>query len=123
MNNFSELKPIQVLQKTSMLGEGPVWDPIQNVICWLDILNGIIHQYHPATAVYSAIPVHQMIGSFAVCNNGDFIAGLHHGFAFISRAEGKVQMIVDPETDIPTNRFNDGKCDPVGRFWAGTMAI
>jgi sugar lactone lactonase YvrE len=123
MNKYSELKPIQVLQKTSMLGEGPVWDPVQHVICWLDILNGIIHQYHPATSVYSAIPVHQMIGSVAVCNNGDFIAGLHHGFAFISRSEGKVQMITDPEVDIPTNRFNDGKCDPIGRFWAGTMAI
>jgi sugar lactone lactonase YvrE len=64
-----------------------------------------------------------MIGSFAVCTNGDLIAGLHHGFAFISRPDGKLKMIVDPEAEIPTNRFNEGKCDPAGRFWAGTMAI
>jgi sugar lactone lactonase YvrE len=64
-----------------------------------------------------------MIGSFAVCNNGDLVAGLHHGFAFISRPDGKLKMIVDPESEIPTNRFNEGKCDPAGRFWAGTMAI
>ena len=123
MNNLSELKPIQVLQKTSLLGEGPVWDAGKKIICWLDILNGIVHQYDPANAEYSAINVHQMIGSFAVCTNGDLIAGLHHGFAFISRPDGKLKMIVDPEAEIPTNRFNEGKCDPAGRFWAGTMAI
>ncbi len=123
MKNLSELKPIQVLQKTSLLGEGPVWDAGKKLICWLDILNGIVHQYDPLTSVYSEIRVHQMIGSFAVCNNGDLVAGLHHGFAFISRPDGKLKMIVDPESEIPTNRFNEGKCDPAGRFWAGTMAI
>jgi sugar lactone lactonase YvrE len=123
MKNLSELKPIQVLQKTSLLGEGPVWDAGKKLICWLDILNGIVHQYDPLTSVYSEILVHQMIGSFAVCNNGDLVAGLHHGFAFISRPDGKLKMIVDPESEIPTNRFNEGKCDPAGRFWAGTMAI
>ena len=61
MNNLSELKPIQVLQKTSLLGEGPVWDAGKKLICWLDILNGIVHQYDPASSEYSAIKVHQMI--------------------------------------------------------------
>ncbi|NDE10702.1 MAG: SMP-30/gluconolactonase/LRE family protein, partial [Chitinophagia bacterium] len=65
MQNLSELKPIQVLQKTSLLGEGPVWDADKKLICWLDILNGIVHQYDPSTSVYSEIRVHQMIGSFA----------------------------------------------------------
>lgn len=123
MSGFDELKAVPVLQQTSLLGEGPVWDADRNLICWVDILKGEIHQYHPQSAIHSVIPVHQMIGAFAVCSNGDFIAALQHGFAFISRTEGKVHLISDPESELPANRFNDGKCDPAGRFWAGTMAI
>lgn len=123
MKNYSELKATPVLQQTSLLGEGPVWDAERNVICWVDILNGEIHQYNPETALHSVMQVHQMIGAIAVCSNGDFIAALQNGFAFISRSDGKIQLISDPESELPTNRFNDGKCDPAGRFWAGTMAI
>ena len=123
MKQTNGLKPTVVSHIKSLLGEGPVWDAVNNIICWIDILNGEIHQYHPNTEVYSIIPVHQMIGSLAVCTNGDFIASLQNGFAFISRSEGKVQIIADPESALPNNRFNDGKCDPAGRFWAGTMSI
>jgi len=48
---------------------------------------------------------------------------LQNGFAFIDRASGEVKMIANPENHLPCNRFNDGKCDPAGRFWAGTMSL
>jgi sugar lactone lactonase YvrE len=108
---------------TSLLGEGPVWDARRNVICWVDIINGEIHEYAPQQKKHTTIPVHQMIGSLAVCTNGNFITALQNGFAFIDRITGEVKMITDPENHLPNNRFNDGKCDPAGRFWAGTMSL
>jgi len=47
---------------------------------------------------------------------------LQHGFALLDPKSEKIKML-EPVEDIASNRFNDGKCDPQGRFWAGTMAI
>lgn len=116
-------EPAIVLDHTCLLGEGPVWDAVQKVICWVDILNGIIHEYSPEKNIHKTIHVHQIIGTVAVCTDGNFIAALQNGFAFVNRASGEIKMMHDPENHLPGNRFNDGKCDPAGRFWAGTMAL
>ena len=123
MINTSDLKPVVVVEPTCLLGEGPVWDAVQKVICWIDIVNGEIHEYSPEKKIHKTIPVHQMIGTIAVCKDGNFIAALQNGFAFINRQSGEIKMINDPENHLPNNRFNDGKCDPAGRFWAGTMSL
>lgn len=116
-------QPKVVIKHTCLLGEGPVWDPVQKVICWVDILNGVIHEYSPSQKTHNTIETYQMIGSLAVCTNGNFIAALQNGFAFIDRTTSEITMIADPESHLPANRFNEGKCDPAGRFWAGTMAL
>jgi sugar lactone lactonase YvrE len=105
------------------LGEGPLWDASKNRICWVDILNGKIHEWSPATETSNTLSVGQMIGTMALCEDGNYIAALKDGLGFVNRKTGKVKMITNPEEDVPENRFNDGKCDPAGRFWAGTMPI
>lgn len=112
-----------VVDHKCLLGEGPIWDATQKLICWVDILNGVIHEYSPGQQAHKKTPVHQMIGAIAVCTDGNFIAALQDGFAFIDRQSGAIKMIADPENHLPGNRFNDGKCDPAGRFWAGTMSL
>jgi sugar lactone lactonase YvrE len=111
-----------VIQNACLLGEGPVWDFRKKTICWVDILNGQIHEYSPSNQTHKINSVHQMIGAVAICRSGHFIAALKNGFGFIDRDMGIVSMISNPEPDIPGNRFNDGKCGPDGRFWAGTMS-
>ena len=123
MIQVKDFAPAIVVEHKCSLGEGPVWDVKRKVICWVDILNGIIHEYSPEQNTHKRIPVHQMIGSFAVCTNGNFIAAIQNGFAFINRETGEIKMITDPEDHLPNNRFNEGKCDPAGRFWAGTMSL
>jgi sugar lactone lactonase YvrE len=108
---------------TCLLGEGPVWDAKRKLICWVDILNGEIHEFSPGNKTHHTIHVHQMIGSIALCTNGQYVAALQHGFAFVNRLTGEVNMISDPESHLPNNRFNEGKCDPAGRFWSGTMSL
>jgi len=105
-----------------LLGEGPVWDVNRQVICWIDILAGEILEYSPADDFKKTLSIHQMIGAVVIRKNGHFLAALKNGFGFIDRKTGSVSMISNPEPDLPGNRFNDGKCDPEGRFWAGTMS-
>ena len=45
------------------------------------------------------------------------------GFLYFDPEIGATETIINPEPDRPEHRFNDGKCDPAGRFWAGTMPI
>jgi sugar lactone lactonase YvrE len=123
MTHISGLHPETVIDHRCLLGEGPVWDPKRKTICWIDILSGIIHQYSPGQRKHNTFEIHQMIGSIAFCTDGNYIAALQNGFAFIDRETGEIKMITDPEAHLPNNRFNEGKCDPAGRFWAGTMAF
>ncbi len=61
------------------------------------------------------------IGSLAPRRKGGFIAGTEDGIAEVDPAAGRYTIIAEPEADLPQNRFNDGKLDRQGRFWAGTM--
>ena len=62
-----------------------------------------------------------MVGCIAPKESGGFIAGLENGIGFIDIEKNIVQHIINPEEGL-SNRFNDGKCDAAGRFWAGTMS-
>lgn len=105
-----------------LLGEGPVWDEKRNSIYWLDVLRGEIREYSYLDEKEKVISVGQMVGAIALCTDDSFIGGLEKGIYFIDRNTAELKPIVSPEEHLPENRSNDGKCDPSGRFWIGTMA-
>ena len=86
--------------KLNSLGEGPIWDSVKKTICWADISNGEIHELDPKSKSHTIIQVNEMVGSFAVCKNGDFVAALEHGFSFVDRTTGAKIIIRDPEGKI-----------------------
>jgi D-xylonolactonase len=61
------------------------------------------------------------VGSLAPRFGGGFVAGTNGGFALVDLDAGRFEIIGNPDEDRPDNRFNDGKVDRLGRFWAGTM--
>jgi sugar lactone lactonase YvrE len=105
------------------LGEGPVWDAQSHSIYWIDILKGELHQYDFKKNKHCIFSINEMIGCFALCKNGQLIIVTQSGFCFLEKETGQIKKVNDPESNLPNNRFNDGKCDPIGRFWAGTMSI
>ena len=61
------------------------------------------------------------VGSLAPRKSGGFIGGTEDGIAIIDPATDRFEIVAEPEQELPDNRFNDGKVDRRGRFWAGTM--
>jgi len=113
--------PELAVEKRALVGEGSLWDPISKILYWVDILSHELYLYDPATKQNRTIPTCQAVGTVVPRKSGGVALSLHNGFATLDLDTEKITPIADPERDIPANRFNDGKCDPAGRFWAGTM--
>ena len=112
-----------VIDARAVLAEGPVWHAQRQLLYWVSILAGEVHVYDPATNEDRAIDVGQLVGTVVPRKSGGVIVALHHGIASLDLVTGDLKVLADPEADQPGNRFNDGKCDPAGRFWAGTMSL
>jgi sugar lactone lactonase YvrE len=116
-------RPELVVDVKAMLGEGPCWDDTQQLLYWVDILNHNVHIYDPALNSLKVINTNQYVGAVVPRSSGGLIVALYNGFYSLDPETETLTPIVDPEKDKPTNRFNDGKCDSSGRFWAGTMSL
>ncbi|GAA5216137.1 SMP-30/gluconolactonase/LRE family protein [Corallincola platygyrae] len=112
---------VTVLANCAQLAECPRWDHEQSKLYWVDIDAGRLHQFDPATGENTFLQLEEEIGCFALREKGGFVAGLRSGFVFIDSMAGGITPIADPEADKPHQRFNDGRCDPAGRFLAGTL--
>lgn len=104
------------------LGEGPVWDEVEEKLYWVDILSGTLLVYDPHEKANAAYDVGEHLGAVALREQGGLVMAIKTGFAFYDLESGRVKNIIDPEPHLPGNRFNDGKCSPSGGFWAGTMS-
>ena len=112
-----------VLDVKAQLGEGPIWHAQAQLLYWVNIMGQELHIYNPAAHQDRVINVGQYVGTVVPRQAGGVMLAMHHGFASLDLDTEKLTLINDPEADLPGNRFNDGKCDPAGRFWAGTMGM
>ena len=104
------------------LGEGPVWCPVEKALYWLDIKGKSIWRHEPASGETKSWETPEEPGSMALRQNGKgLVTAWWNGFRFFDPASGAIEIIHDHEQDNPDSRFNDGRCDRQGRFWAGTM--
>ncbi|MBK9317035.1 MAG: SMP-30/gluconolactonase/LRE family protein [Acidobacteria bacterium] len=117
------LKPQLLHDSRCLLGEGPVWDHRSQKLYWVDIESFDVHVIDPNGSEHGVINVGEYVGSLCVRGSGGLILALKSGFAALDPETGEVTPLADVESHLPGNRFNDGKCDPAGRFWAGTLAL
>lgn len=111
-----------IINAGAIIGEGPIWDDEKQVLYWVDILSNELYAYNPVTNENTTWQVGQHVGTIVPINATDVMLAVYEGFAMFNLETEKLTLIKNPEANIPNNRFNDGKCDPAGRFWAGTMA-
>ena len=109
-----------ISEVVSDLGEGPIWTPETNSVTWTDITQNTFHIANIDTGKTESFGVPSMIGAIAHTKDGHYIAATQKGFARIS-VDGKYSPLHSFLQD--DMRMNDGKVDPAGRFWAGSMAL
>lgn len=112
-----------VLDVRAALGEGPVWHPREQRLYWVDITAGRIHVHDPQGAQDLVYQVNQMVGAAVPRRSGGLVLAAQHGLGTFDLDRQELALLATPEQHLPDNRFNDGKCDPRGRFWAGTMSL
>lgn len=105
----------------SELGEGSLWDTEQQRLYWVDIVQQKVFCFDPRNGSNLAFDVGESVGTVVLTKQGLLLLALRSGFATLDPRSGRLQRLSDPEAHLEGNRFNDGKCDPRGRFWAGTM--
>ena len=127
MSMIQKYKAVLVLDAHSTLGEGPVWDARNGLLYWVDIVRGEVHRFNPANGRDEFCRADRTAGSVALRTDGGLVAALEDGFYLVpetSDIEGfRFLPLFSPRDVLTGQRFNDGKCDPAGRFWAGTMHL
>lgn len=108
------------ISRKADLGEGAIWNPVTEELWWVDIEQGVFYAYHPQSLVERAYEIGQRIGTVVPTANGTAVVALQDGVYEFDLATKRKNLIASPEDPALGNRFNDGKCDPMGRLWAGT---
>mgnify|MGYP005847449561 FL=1 len=116
-----ELFAEPVLPVGAELGEGPVWH--EAALWFVDIEGKRLHRFDPASGEHDHWDAGQRIGVAAPASDGRWAVGLEDCLGLWNPATGELERLCAPEPDRPRNRFNDGKCDPRGRLFAGTMSM
>lgn len=104
------------------VGEGPVWDANSGTLHWIDMAERRYYQYVPATGLVSQLIAPSAISAFALRAGGGMVAAGGAGFYYWNPETGEYVPLGGPGELAASNQFNDGKCDPHGRFLAGTAS-
>lgn len=105
------------------LGERPVWDDVLGRLIWVDVNSGRIINYDLATEAETVLELGVSVGAVAPRRGGGYVAATGDGFRILDDAGRTVGGPYRPPDMGEGLRFNDGACDPAGRFWAGTTAM
>lgn len=104
------------------LGEGPLWIAKLGCFFWVDIEKGNLHRYHLATEQLEIRHFPHRLAVVLEGQNGKLILGLDRKLVRYDWETEQMEELCAVEGDLNLNRFNDGKVDPQGRIWIGTLS-
>jgi sugar lactone lactonase YvrE len=110
-----------VLPPRDELGEGPHWDEVRQELLHVDIPRGVVHGWEPASSRERTLRFGTDTSAVIPRASGGLIVAVGHALV-LEDVDGERREIARVEQDRPDNRFNDCRCDPQGRLWAGTMS-
>jgi sugar lactone lactonase YvrE len=106
----------------SLLGESPLWHPVEQVLYWCDIPGRALNRFDPKTGAHKVWPFDTDVACCAPLMGGGLLIALRTGLVRFEVDTGAATPLTDKTPyDPKTERFNDGKADPQGRFWVGTI--
>ncbi|MCL2665652.1 MAG: SMP-30/gluconolactonase/LRE family protein [Defluviitaleaceae bacterium] len=109
----------------AILGEGPLWNVKEQKLYWVDIDGKQLHVYDPKSKTDRAFDTPGRIGVAAFCKDGRILCAVEDTLMFMKfqnasyEADGVLAKVSEV---MPGMRFNDGECDPRGRFLVGSIA-
>lgn len=109
-----------VYEGGAVLGEGPVWH--EGRLWFVDIDLGTLNRFDPETGRCESRPVGPRLGCAVPGEDGLWRVAFSNSIGAFDWNTGRLDVLAEPEKGRVKNRFNDGKCDPKGRFFAGTMS-
>jgi sugar lactone lactonase YvrE len=118
----SSLAAQTALTARARLGECPVWDPERQRLYWVDIYNHRVHEFNPSTQGDRWFDTGDVVSALVLAQHNRLLLALRDRLAYLHLDSGAVEPLQQLEFSLPGTRFNDGKCDPQGRFWIGTMS-
>ena len=116
------MPPELLLAAQTELGECPVWDPLRGALFFMDVTEKKLHRLGWEDRRWTRLDLPSLGGGLALAADGSLIAGLQSGIHRLDADSGQATLLAQPEPDKPNNRLNEGKCDPAGRFWVGSMS-
>ena len=128
-SNNETMKPLNpevklVLDAQNILGEGSIWNHKTKELWWIDIEGQTLNTYNPKTDVNRTIDVKERIGTVVPSQDGlSAILALQTGIWKMDMKTEEKSMLTMLESDTANIRLNDGKCDPAGRLWVGSMHL
>lgn len=111
------------LKTNAQLGEGAYWDHKTQRLYWVDILGKTVYQFDPETKVNLGFDMPSRVGTVVPQTDSTIVVALEDGIYVKNMVSDALIRISDVEADRPENRFNDGKCDPNGNLWVGSMNL
>jgi sugar lactone lactonase YvrE len=109
-----------LLDVRSDLGEGPIWHPERRALSWVEIFEGRVNWLGLDGSAGESIEVGRRVGAAVPAVDGALALATDEGFA---RFDGAYELVAPVEEDIDDWFLNDGRCDALGRFWAGTVGV
>ena len=116
----------RITPQPDALGESPFWHPSEQRLYWVDIPGRRICRVAvdglQASGPVEHWPLDQEPGCIAPVHGGGLVMALRNGIYRAREWGGPLQLLAAAPYDATKQRFNDGKCDAQGRFWAGSPA-
>lgn len=105
----------------NIVGEGPVWSVARQKLYWVDVRKPAVHAYTPKTGQVETWAMPENVGCLALRRDGTLVLGMQRRMAFFDPRNGVFEDAYLLNGHQVHHRFNDGRCDPMGRFLAGTL--
>jgi sugar lactone lactonase YvrE len=115
------LRPEPAYPAQARLAEGPVWDADLGQLLFVDIFNGRLHRTRPDGGIDTLVELDEYLGAALPADDGTVLLAAASGFLRLDTV-GRVEPLLLDLADRPDLRFNDAKCDPAGRAFAGTAS-